>query len=776
MSTEKPSEQLSIFAPASLAKDAISGVVVFLVALPLCLGIAVASGAPPISGLLAGIIGGLVIAVFSGSSTSVSGPAAGLTAIVAAQIANLGSFEAFLLAVFIGGVLQICLGLLKAGSLSAFFPASVIRGLLAAIGTILILKQIPHLFGKDSVQEGELRFQPEHVVESGVELVKEESHSHNTFAEIFSLFDGSSTIHVGAATVGIICLLFLIFWENVKPLKQSIVPGPLLVVILGVILHVVFRGMGDTWAIGKDHLVGIPIEETLQATVQKMIVFPDWNAALKGSAVYIGGITIAIVASLETLLNLEAVDKLDPEKRNSPASRELIAQGVGNMCAGLVGALPTTSVIVRSSVNVQMGAKTKLSAIFHGILLVSAVLLFPKLINMIPLSALAAILLVTGFKLASPKLFAQIWKQGLLQFLPFVITLVSIVLTDLLIGIMIGLAISIIFILHGNLKRPVRRIVETHVGGDLLHIELSNQVSFLSRASLDKVFTDIKPGTSVLIDASDTHYIDSDVLSLITEFKDEVAPAKDITVNLRGFKEDYLGEDDVEFVDYSTRELQDQVTPAQVLEILRAGHERFKTGHRVTRDYSIQVAGTAADQNPYAAVLGGIDSRAPHEFVFDAGIGDILSVRVAGNVIGPQPLASLEYAVRVAGVKVVVVLGNTRCAAVTSSVELLAGDQDVASATGCAHLHSIVDEVSHSVDREECRKAGDMTDDACEAFMDEVTQRNVLRTVDEIVNQSAAIKEAVEGGKVLIIGAMYDVRTGALTFFPEKSHPAGMVS
>lgn len=741
----------SIFTFAGLPRDLIAGVVVFLVALPLCLGIALASGAPLFSGLLAGIIGGIVVGTLSGSHTSVSGPAAGLTAIVIAQIATLGSFEAFLFAVLIGGLIQIAFGIARAGALSAFFPSSVIKGLLAAIGVILILKQIPHVLGHDTDPEGEMSFhQPD---------------QQNTFSEILTVLAGD--IHLGAAVVGISSIALLVFWDRVKLLKNSPIPGALIVVLVGVALHVFFQRLGGPWAIGANHLVQIPVAEN-PTELMGLLRFPDFSQ-WANPAIYLAGVTIAIVASLETLLNLEAVDKLDHQRRTSPPSRELIAQGIGNVLAGSIGALPMTSVIVRSSVNVNVGAKTKRSAIFHGILLLVCVAMFPIYLNMIPLAALAAILLVTGFKLASPALFRRMWSEGRYQFTPFIITLLSIVLTDLLVGILIGLAVSTIFILNSNLRRPIRRIVETHLAGDVLHIELANQVSFLNRAALDKVFRDARRGSHVMIDATDTDYIDPDILSLIREFKDEIAPAHGVTVSLRGFREKYQLQDDVQFADYSTRELQDRVTPQQVLEILQEGNRRFRTGNRLSRDFSRQVIETAKGQNPLAVVLSCIDSRVPAELVFDLGIGDIFSVRVAGNVIGTKSLGSVEYGVAVAGVKLVLVLGHTRCGAVTSSVQLLCGGQKIEQATGCPHLHAIVDEISHSVSEPECRRASQLSDEEREMFVDEVAKRNVQRTVDQILERSGPIREGVEAGRVIVVGALYDVKSGAIEFLTEDA-------
>lgn len=744
------------FTPQDILRDLVSSVVVFLVALPLCLGIALASGADLFSGLLAGIVGGLVAGVISGSHTSVSGPAAGLTAIVAAQIALLGSFEAFLLSVFIAGAIQIAFGIARGGALSAFFPSSVIKGLLVAIGLILILKQIPHVFGHDTDPEGEMSFiQPDR---------------ENTFSELFTIIGGE--IHVGAMVIGLLSVALLVVWDRIPLLKRSIVPAPLIVVLLGVGLAMWFARLGQGWSIGTSHLVQIPIANTL-SEFAGFLRLPDFSQFANG-AIYISAITIAVVASVETLLNLEAVDKLDTAKRKSPASRELIAQGCGNMVCGLIGGLPITAVVVRGSVNVAAGARSKLSAIFHGALLLVSVVFFARYMNMIPLSALAAILLFTGFKLASPKLFKQMWSEGRYQFIPFIATVVAIILTDLLIGILIGLAISILFILNSNLRRPIRRIFEAHLGGNIVHIELANQVSFLNRAALDRVLNEAESGSNLLIDASSSDYIDPDVLSLIRDFKDNVAPARNISVNLKGFKAKYQLQDEVQFADYTTRELQTQVTADQVIEILRSGNHRFAAGKRLNRDLGRQVNATAAGQNPLACILSCIDSRVPAELVFDLGVGDIFSVRVAGNVIGTKSLGSIEYAVGVAGVKLVTVLGHTRCGAVTSSVKLVAGGLDAGSVTGCQHLQSIVDEIAPSVTDVSAAMLESMSVEQQEDLVDVVAARNVLRTVRLVVQRSSVIRQAVEAGRVKVIGALYDVKTGQVTFLDDPDNtPSG---
>ncbi|MDZ4684999.1 MAG: SulP family inorganic anion transporter [Planctomycetaceae bacterium] len=733
---------------STLPRDLTSGLVVFLVALPLCLGIALASNAPLFSGLLAGIVGGLVIGALSGSHTSVSGPAAGLTAIVAAQIAALGSFEAFLFAVVIAGVIQVGLGLCRAGFISAFFPSSVIKGLLAAIGVILILKQIPHLLGHDADPEGEMAFrQPDH---------------ENTFSEFGELlFD----IHPGAAAIGLASIAVLVLWDRIKFLKKSVVPGPLVVVVLGTALSLWLSRFSGRWSVTGNHLVQVPVAESLVG-LTAFFQHPDF-AQWTNPAVYYAGATIAIVASLETLLNLEAVDKLDPQQRTTPPNRELLAQGIGNVAVGLLGGIPVTAVIVRGSVNINAGAATKRSAIFHGLLLLVSVAFLPMWLNLIPLSCLAAILLVTGVKLASPALFMAMWRQGRYQFAPFIITVVAIVFSDLLIGVLIGLAVSLGFILNSNLRRPLKRFIERQLGGDVVHIELANQVSFLNRGVLSEALDRIPRGGQVLLNAQHTDYIDPDVLDLIRDFKEHTAPAREIRVSLLGFRAKYQLDDQIEYVDHSTRELQSLLTPTQVLKILKDGHERFRTGRRLTRDFDRQIAASGDGQHPLAVVLSCIDSRTPAELLFDLGVGDIFSVRIAGNTTSRKVLGSIEYGCAVAGAKLVLVMGHTRCGAVTTAVRAACTTEPIAQLTGCQHVEHILQEIQACIDDSVCQRIGQLSDEEQAAFVDLVARDNVLRTVEVIQQQSQTLDRLAREGRIVIVGTLYDVVTGDFTFWTD---------
>lgn len=742
--------KLPSFSPTTISRDLTAGMVVFLVALPLCLGIALASQAPLFSGILTGIVGGIVVGFLSGSHTSVSGPGNCLMAIIAAQIALLGSFEAFLLAVVIAGLIQIVLGALRAGFISAFVPSSVIQGLLAAIGIILILKQIPHLLGRDTDPEGEMSFiQPDH---------------HNTFSE-FSVLPGS--IHPGAAVIGLISIAVLLGWKRVAILKRSFIPAQLVVVVLGVVLNQLFHYIGGQWIIQGSHLVQVPVATTFSGFAD-FLRLPDFSQ-LGNPAVYSAALTIAVVASLETLLNLEAVDRIDPQQRQSPPSRELFAQGVGNVIVGLIGGIPISSVIVRSTVNINAGCQTKLATVFHGVLLLVCVLLLPTFLNLVPLASLAAILLVTGIKLTSPRLIMKMWGQGRYQFIPFIVTLIAMIFTDLLVGVVVGLAVSLAFILNSNLRRPLRRVVEKHLGGEVLHIELANQVSFLNKAALEKVLRESPRGTHVLLDAHNTDYIDPDILNLIRDFKEHTAPIQGVQLSLSGFRDKYLLEDEIQFVDYSTRELQGQVTSTQVLQILEEGNERFRTGRRLSRDLGRQLHATAQGQHPLAVVLSCIDSRTPSELIFDLGLGDIFSVRVAGNVSSPKVLGSMEYGCAVAGAKLILVVGHTKCGAVTASVNLACTSQSTEEATGCQHLESIVLEIQQSIDRAACQEMQHATPAGKSEFADSVARQNVLRVVQEIVDQSDTIRQLVDAGQIAVVGAMYDVATGKIDFLTEEA-------
>ena len=506
---------------ANLKSDFASGLVVFLVALPLCLGIALASGAPPLSGIIAGIIGGVVVGFLSKSHLSVSGPAAGLTAIVLTAITDLGAFNIFLTAVLIAGILQLILGFIKAGSISNYFPTNVIEGMLAGIGIIIILKQIPHAIGYDADFEGDQSFV--------------QADGNNTFSAIVGALD---YIQIGSVIITIISLAILISWDKLSFLKRlKLVPGALVAVIVGILLNEFFIASGSSLAISKEHLVSLPVPSSLE-DFKNIIVLPDFTG-FANTKVWIVGATIAIVASIETLLCIEAADRMDAQKRYTDTNVELKAQGVGNMLSALLGGLPMTSVVVRTSANNNAGAKSKMSAIIHGILLLISVLSIPFLLNKIPLATLAAVLLMVGYKLAKPSIIMHFWHKGKYQFVPFIATLLAVVFLDLLKGVALGIIISIVFILRGNLKRAYRFRKEKFEDGDVIRIDLAQEVSFLNKAAIKTTLAEIPENSKVVINALDTVYIAHDVLDLIQEFATIRATEENIKVKLKGFKKAY---------------------------------------------------------------------------------------------------------------------------------------------------------------------------------------------------------------------------------------------
>lgn len=486
----------------TLKSDLPASIVVFLVAVPLCLGIALASGAPLFSGIIAGIVGGIVVGAFSGSQLGVSGPAAGLAVIVLVAIQDLGSFEVFLLAVFLSGIIQVILGFAKAGIIGYYFPSSVIKGMLAGIGVIIVLKQIPHAFGYDKDYEGSLSFaQPD---------------GHNTLSELMYMMEA---ITPGALIITVISMGILILWERPFMKKNPIfklIQGPLVVVAVGILFSLIFSGH-TTLNLSQEHMVNIPVAESLSGFFGQF-TFPDFSQIFN-PAIYMTAVTIAVVASLETLLCLEATDKLDPQKRVTPANLELKAQGIGNMISGLIGGLPITQVIVRSSTNIQSGGQTKMSAIFHGMLLLLCAAAIPHVLNLIPLASLAAILFLVGYKLAKPVLFKQMYKLGWSHFIPFVVTIVGIVLTDLLVGIGLGLTVAIFYVLYNNYKRPYLFKESEFKAGEPIRLELAEDVTFLHKANILRTLSQIPDDSNVIIDASRSINIDQDVIEIIEDFE-----------------------------------------------------------------------------------------------------------------------------------------------------------------------------------------------------------------------------------------------------------------
>jgi len=479
--------------------DIRASIVIFLVAVPLCLGIALASGAPLFSGIISGIVGGVVVGALSGSQLMVSGPAAGLSAMVMTAIATMGSYRAFLATVVVAGLVQVLLAVARGGIVGYYFPSSVIRGMLTGIGLILILKQIPHALGYDADFEGDETFW--------------QMNAENTFSAIVNAL---ARIEPAAVILSVAGLALLVFWDRGPGRQLRIVPGALLAVLLGIVGQLVLPLFNSALQLGPEHLVGLPVPRSI-SDIGALFATPDWSALLRVEAWQVA-VTLGIVASLETLLTLEATDKLDRYKREAPTDRELAVQGVGNVVAGLLGGLPITGVLARSAANIDAGAQTKSSAILHGLLMVGAVFLVPAFLNMIPLASLAAVLIHVGVKLAQPERVLHTWNQGRMQFVPFLVTVAAILLTDLLMGILIGLAVGFLFVLFDQLRYPCYTVV-SGAGSVLKRVRLHEQVTFLNKASLAQLLDTMPPRSRIELDGTSCRHIDHDVMEFISDFR-----------------------------------------------------------------------------------------------------------------------------------------------------------------------------------------------------------------------------------------------------------------
>lgn len=505
---------------AGVKYDLPASLVVFFVALPLCLGIALASGAPLFAGVIAGIVGGIVVGTASGSRLGVSGPAAGLAVIVLNAISTLNGWEAFLVSVVLAGIIQVVMGYLRLGIIAYYFPTSVIKGMLTGIGLIIILKQIPHALGYDVDFEGDEAFR------FGEE---------NTFSIIQNTLD---LMTPGALVISVVSLAILLLWENVLSKKHKIftwIQGPLVVVIVGIVMKNLFDAGTLPYSLGKEHLVNIPVSSSIGDFLRQFSV-PDFSH-LNNPQVYVVAFTLAIIASLETLLCVEATDKLDPYKNITPTNRELKAQGLGNIVSGLIGGLPITQVIVRSSANITFGAKSKMSAIMHGCFLLLCAIVIPEILNQIPLATLACILFVVGYKLAKPSIFVSMYRLGWEQFVPFIITVLAIVLTDLLRGIGIGMTVAIFYILRNHYRNAysIQHISAQSDSKVVFKIKLAEEVSFLNKASILKTLNKVAEGSTIIIDASNSKAIDHDVIEVIDDFTVN-AKRRNISVEVRGLK------------------------------------------------------------------------------------------------------------------------------------------------------------------------------------------------------------------------------------------------
>jgi carbonic anhydrase len=721
----------------NLKYDLPAGIAVFLISIPLSLGIALASGAPLFSGLIAGIISGIIVAPISGSSLGISGPTAGLAVIVLLAIQDLG-FNGFLLALVVSGIFQIIMGLTKAGVIAYYFPSSVINGMLSGMGFIIVLKQIPHAIGYDRDYEGDTAFF--------------QSDSYSSFSELVHMLEFSSPT---AIMIAFISLAILILWE--QPFMKNyrffqLFQGVLIAIIVGVLINQGLQSFYPELALSGSHLVMIPVIQNTSDLLSQLH-YPDFSQ-FGNPAVYMTALTLAVVASLKTLLSLEAVDKMDPYKRVTSANRELIAQGIGNACSGLLGGLPLAQVIVRSSIGIQSGAKTKATGIICGLLLLFAVINIPTMLNKIPLASLASVLLIVGYKLIRPKSFKIMYKAGMYHFIPFCITILGMVFTDLLIGLGIGLITALFSILLENYKSAFY-FNESHIGNKTI-LRLSEHVSFLNKANIQQTLEQLPNHSEVIIDATRSKYIDYDVFEIIQNFKVEAQRKKiKLTIeNLRG----YGVLEPVENARAPTYDTQKSLTPASVLALLKEGNDRFVNNLKSNRNLLEQVNDTRQGQFPIAIILSCMDSRTSVELIFDQGLGDVFSARVAGNVINDDILGSMEYACKIAGSKLIVVLGHSHCGAIKGACAKVELD----------HLSGLLRKIKPAVDAVQLEEALEMTADD-DRLVQKVADKNVQFTVDQIRSKSPLLNAMVRSGEIGIVGAMYDIETGKVKFYGDVS-------
>ncbi|MFC2186200.1 bifunctional SulP family inorganic anion transporter/carbonic anhydrase [Fulvivirgaceae bacterium LMO-SS25] len=710
-------------------KDIPSGIVVFLVALPLCLGIALASGAPLISGLISGIIGGLVVGYLSQSEVSVSGPAASLTAVVIVAIQNLGSFDVFLLSLVIGGVIQLGFGLAKAGLIADYMPTSIIKGLLAAIGLILIISQIPYALGID--QESRLL-----------------DYSRNFLSDPPDFSTIMSSFSPGAIIITTISLLLIIYWDKTVLRKFKLVPPFLVVVILGVLINLLFKYMVPSLFLDSIKLVSIPQIDSLSS----FLTFPDFTA-IGNPQVWTYGFTIALIASIASLLAIEAADNLDPHKRRSPPNRELVAQGIGNTLAGLIGGIPITSVIVRSSVNIGAGAETKLSTIVHGILLLASVFLLSSIINLIPLASLAAILLMVGYKLASISIFKSMFKKGWEQFIPFAVTTIGILFSDVLVGVLIGTASSLFFLLRGNFYNPFYIEIVKSKKRKEYRLELSNEVSFLNKPAIKKTLWGLPKNSKIVIDATFTTYVERDVIEILNDYQNTFAIENGIDVVIIGLRESYDSEVKEELSKGAINYEKNIGNPQDILDSFINGNQRYVDGNLVSKRLRNKELLDFIKDAPLATVINCMDMREPLNMLLNTGIGDLIPLKAAGNLISDNIIYSSEIACRKQGAKLILLMGNSRNSFIKEGLEHYIKNED-------SYLRELL---KPAIDAGILTKEKTQHKDLNE-IADEITIWNLEESKRRIIQKNEFIRREVIQGNIGLCSAFFNRKTGKIDF------------
>lgn len=714
--------------------DIASSIVLFLITIPLCLGIALASGAPLFSGLTSAIIGGIIVGLISGSNISVTGPTPGMTALTIVSIAQLGDFNTFLLALCFAGIVQIFLGIIRAGFIAEYLPYSVIQGALCAIGILLIIKLLPFTFSMATNL-----FEMKSNLLEMTEAIK--------FNDVFAI---SYHLNTGAILISVITVAILIYFDKNKIKRLFSIPGPLIAIIFAILLNELFILSNSRLAQITPQLINLPNYDGIFNLISQ-IPHPDWSK-INNPQIYFIGIFIGLVASMESLVSIKAIEKLKKNRHYLSTDRELLSQGTGNFISGLFGGLPMTAAIIQTSINLEAGAKTKFATIFHGFLILFTILFIPETLNRIPVCSLATILIYTGYKLTDPKIYIGVSRQGLDRFLPFLATVIGIVIFNVMFGLILGLLFSLFFILKSNSETRFDIIQEVYPNGITNRLILPQQTTFLNKASLAAELESIPKDSQLTIDARYSNFIDKEVIEFLKTFKEELAPHRNISLNLIGFKKNYDLHNYIDFINVTTYDVQASLTPSRVLTILKEGNLRFLKDTRLHRSVQTDIKYTAKTQHPIAVVLGCIDSRVPVETIFDMSFGDLFCIRVAGNVVNNDILASIEYASAVAGAKLIVVLGHTRCGAIQA-----ASDNVIHG-----HITELLNKIKPAITAE--TKTQNERNSKNQTFIQNVTNLNVANTIDKIYRDSEILRNLIDTGDCGLTGAIYDVNTGEVDF------------
>ncbi len=682
-----------------------------------------------IAGLISGIIGGILIGSISYSHVSVSGPAASLSAVVLVALEKLGSFEVFLLALVIGGLIQLVLGFVRAGVIADYMPTSIIKGLLAAIGLILIFSQIPYALGMDKDSP---------LLDLSLSILSDPP----------EMSDYLRALTPGAVVLTAISLAILIFWDKTILRRIKQLPPFLVVVIIGVILNMLFKFLIPSLYLEGPHLVNIPSV----AGFNSVLTLPKFSA-IGNPQVWVYGFTIAFIASIASLMAIEAADNLDPHKRRSPPNRELIAQGIGNTVAGLIGGIPITSVIVRSSVNIEAGAETKLSAILHGVLLLASVLVLSSIINLIPLASLAAILLVVGYKLASLDTIKKMYGKGLEQFIPFVVTTIGILLTDVLIGVLIGSAASLFFLLRGNFFNPFyverTRSKKRHE----IRLELSNEVSFLNKPAIKKILWDLPRKSKIIIDATFTTFIDQDVIEILNDFQNTFAIENNIEVVVIGLKESYSPNSQIHVVKDIEKLRKDLHSPQKILDYLHDGNQRYVDGNLISRRLRNKELMDFIKESPLAVVINCNDMREPLNILLNTGIGDLIPLRATGNLVSDHIIFSTEVACRKQGAKLILLMGHSKNSFIRQALDDHLSGRD-------AYLYPLLEPALNSGEFPQKK----LKTEEINRLTDQISSWNLEESKKRILEKNPHLKEQISEGKIGLCSAFFDRKTGKISF------------